>query len=179
MPKKDDILIAEYKHFRVYHEKVLIASVEKTFEYVWRKDGTRTIAINEKNEILLTKEYRFELQGEDWRIPGGRLNDESEPIIEAASREFREETGYAAKNWQFLWSSTPDSTVRYQRHFLLATDLTEGETSHDLGEESIVVHWIPFEKAVGMAINNEIKEEISALSIIRLNQELKEEKRKI
>lgn len=173
MNKKKDTLIAEYRHFRVYHEKVTIEGIEKTFEYVWRRDGTRTIAINQDSEILLTKEFRFELQREDWRIPGGRLDDENEPIIDAAKREFKEETGYTAKNWSYLWSSTPDSTVRYQRHFLLASDLTEGETSFDLGEE-ISAHWIPIDKVVEMAIKGGISEEISALSIIRLCYQIKE-----
>ncbi len=38
MNKKKDTLIAEYRHFRVYHEKVTIEGIEKTFEYVWRRD---------------------------------------------------------------------------------------------------------------------------------------------
>jgi len=156
-------------HFQaIQYQEEVEPGVFKTFEYVSRKDGTRTIAINENDEVLLSYEKRFELEGAyDWRIPGGRLNDEKEPIIDAAKREFKEETGYIAENWIFLWTSTPDSTVKYQRHFFLATKLKFTEASRDPGE-LIEIHWIPFEKANEMALRGEIREEISALALLRL-----------
>ena len=50
-------------------------------------------AINENNEVLLTREYRHELKAEDWRIPGGKIDPTDVDIMEAAKREFKEETG--------------------------------------------------------------------------------------
>jgi ADP-ribose pyrophosphatase len=161
-------------HFQAYQYKVEVESgVLKTFEYVYRKDGTRTIAINDKKEILLTKEYRYELEADDWRVPGGRLNDENEPIVEAAKREFIEETGFIAENWKFLWTTTLESTVRYQRHFFLATKLKLDIHQRDEGER-ITVHWVPFQDAYKLAMKGEIREEISALAVARLNFEFNE-----
>ena len=161
-------------HFKAFQEEVEVEKgIIKTFEYVYRKDGTRTIAINDDKEILLTKEYRYELEADDWRIPGGRLNDENEPRVEAAKREFREETGFVAENWEFLWTTTLESTVRYQRHFFLATNLVLDKHLRDEGER-ITVHWIPFLEAYEMAMKGEIREEISALAIARLHFEINE-----
>src|SRR6185436_15963991 len=91
-------------HFKAYHEPVEVAPGRtQTFEYVWRIDGTRTIVINSQDEILITREYRHELNGYDWRLPGGKLDYLAEPVIQAASRELREETGITAKDWKYLW----------------------------------------------------------------------------
>jgi ADP-ribose pyrophosphatase len=171
---KDHELVWEGIHFRAYHENVEVKKgVIKTFEYVWRRDGTRTIALDKDQNILLTREYRHELQAEDWRIPGGKLDDTDTSIEEAARREFKEETGYSANTWQFLWSTTPDSTVRYQRHFFLATDLTAGESDTEDGEK-ITYQWISLKNAEELIFSGEIKEEISAFSILRIMRMLKD-----
>lgn len=169
----DHELVWEGIHFRAYHEKVEVKKgVVKTFEYVWRRDGTRTIALDKDQNILLTREYRHELQAEDWRIPGGKLDDTDTSIEEAARREFKEETGYSANTWQFLWSTTPDSTVRYQRHFFLATDLTVGKSDTEDGEK-ITYQWMALSDAEQLIYHRGIQEEISALSILRIIRMLK------
>jgi 8-oxo-dGTP pyrophosphatase MutT (NUDIX family) len=170
-------LIGKHIHFSIYQEeKEISPGVFETHEYVRRRDGTRTIAIDSDNNILLTYEFRYELNGYDWRVPGGRLDYDDEPIIGAAQREFVQETGFVAENWEFLWTTTLDSTVRYQRHFFLATKLQLVGSSRDLGEK-IDVHWIPLEKANEMALIGKINEEISALAIARLFFEIKEGRR--
>jgi ADP-ribose pyrophosphatase len=163
-------------HFKAYHESVEIAPGKvRTFEYVWRIDGTRSIVVNSTDEILLTREYRHELltreyrhelEDYDWRLPGGKLDFIGEPVIEAASRELREETGITARNWCYLWATTPDATVRFRRHFLVASDISLGAQELSEGER-ISISWFSRTAVEQMALRGEIKEEISALSILR------------
>lgn len=169
--KPNGVVMWKGTHFSVYHENVVQANKVVSFEYVWRRDGTRTIAIDNKGYVLLTYEYRTELARKDWRLPGGKLNDENEDIELAARREFEEETGYTAKTWNYLWSSNLDATVRFQRHFYLATDLILGNPKRDLGED-IEVHWFSLKDAYKMALGGEIAEDISSLSIIKLYHKL-------
>jgi ADP-ribose pyrophosphatase len=171
-------IVHEGKHFKLIYETVEIEGKIRVWEYVKRKDGTRTIAVDQNGNILLTREYRHELQAEDWRLPGGRLNYESEPLEKAAQREFEEETGFIADNWEYLWSTTPDSTVRYCRHFFLATGLAKGKKEPEEGT-NITAHWTPFPQAYEMAMRGDIREEISALAIIRLFFEINKGLRKI
>jgi ADP-ribose pyrophosphatase len=157
----------EGKHFKAYHETIEIAPGKTAvFEYVWRIDGTRSIVINEAGEILLTREYRHELKDYDWRLPGGKLDRVDENIVDAASRELREETGVTAKTWEYLWATAPDATVRFQRHFLLATDISVGTQNLDEGE-NISLSWFSRSNVVRMALEGQIREEISAFSLLR------------
>lgn len=165
-------IIWQGKNFRVYEETLKYNGHSMAYEYVWRRDGTRTIALDQDNRILLTLEYRDELGTKDWRLPGGKLDSENEDLECAAKREFEEETGYTASQWQYLWSTNLDATVRFQRHFFLAKQLIAGTPRRDLGEE-IEVYWFTLEEAYNMALDGRIKEDISALSIIRLVHQIK------
>lgn len=158
-------------HFKAFHESVEVAPGKiRTFEYVWRIDGTRSIVVDEANQILLTREYRHELMDYDWRLPGGKLDYVDEPVIQAASRELKEETGITARDWQYLWSTAPDATVRFKRHFLIATEISLGKQSLDEGEK-ISLSWFSHAAIKEMALTGKIREEISALSLLRYIQD--------
>lgn len=163
-------VVFEGKHFTVVHETVDGPDgVPQTFEYVLRRDGARIIAI-EDGAVLLSREFRHELQADDWRLPGGKLDPDENPG-DGARREFREETGYRGGTWEYLWSSTPDSTVRYQRHFFLAHHVEPGEPARDPGEQ-ISTHWVAIDEACELALSGAIREEISALALLRLRVRL-------
>lgn len=171
MGNKKDLVWDGGIHFQVYREYVPGRSAP--FEYVWRLDGARILALDTSGRLLVTKERRHEQNDEfDWRLPGGRLSHIGEAPVLAAQRELQEETGYTALSWKPLWSTTPDSTVRYQRHFFLATQLALGPSNPDVGE-IVEVHWFDLDTASAMALDGAIKEEISALAVIRLQHALK------
>jgi ADP-ribose pyrophosphatase len=169
-PPPDHRIVFEGRHFRVVQEEVRSGRGIETFEYVWRADGARIIGLD-GSSLLLTREYRHELDGYDWRLPGGKL-DGAETPQQGAEREFREETGFYGGRWRYLWSTTPDSTVRYRRHFFLVTSPTSGPDTPDPGED-VSAHWLPVATACGYALSGQVREEISALAILRIAHSLR------
>ena len=164
MPKE---LIFEGTHFRIYREDVRLTSGStRQFEYVWRRDGTRVLAVRSDHSVLLCREFRYELNDYDWRLPGGKLNDENEDPALAAAREFSEETGYRALSLEPLGRTVPFATIHYGIHFFLTYNPVEGP--RNLGEgESIDFKWFPLIQVASMAMSGAIREEISALIILR------------
>mgnify|MGYP006302139819 CR=1 FL=1 len=59
-------------------------------------DWVNIIGVNDKNEILLIRQFRFGTETIELEIPGG-IKNENESPKEAALRELQEETGYKAK----------------------------------------------------------------------------------
>jgi ADP-ribose pyrophosphatase len=98
------------------------------------------LAADEKNRVLLVRQYRLPARASMWELPAGRL-DPGESPLKAAKRELREETGYKAKQWKKLVSFFPSPGFLSERMTVyLATGLTEGE-QHAMDDERIEVRW--------------------------------------
>lgn len=103
------------------------------------------MAVDQDRRILLVRQYRLPAKDYMWELPAGRL-DPGETVREAAERELREETGFAAKRWTELvtFYASPgyvDETMT----IYLAEDLTEGE-SEPMEDERIEVKWFTAEE---------------------------------
>src|SRR5579862_4406793 len=57
--------------------------------------------VDERNRVLLVRQYRLPAGKYLWELPAGRV-DPGETPLQAARRELAEETGYRAKKWEKL-----------------------------------------------------------------------------
>src|ERR1035441_9492784 len=73
------------------------------------------MAVDEKNRIMLVRQFRLPAAKSLWELPAGRL-DEGEKPLEAAHRELKEETGYKARNWRRLTTVDRKSTRLNSSH---------------------------------------------------------------
>jgi len=103
-------------------------------EIVEHKNASAIVAINEKNELLLVRQYRKAVENFIYEIPAGIINIAEEPE-ECAFRELKEETGYEAKKISriFEFYSSPGFTNE-KIYLFTAQDLTFTSTKFDEDE---------------------------------------------
>jgi len=105
-------------------------------------DGSAVmLAVDDKNRILLVRQYRLPAREYLWELPAGRL-DKGEKPLQAARRELKEETGYTAKKWAKLVSYFPSPGFLSEKmHIFTAENLTKGE-AEPMEDERIETKWV-------------------------------------
>ncbi len=96
--------------------------------------------VDEKNRILLVRQYRLAARKFLWELPAGTV-DPGEKPLQTARRELIEETGYRAKKWTRLAEFYPSPGFLTEKMTIyLATGLTAGE-AHPMDDERIETRW--------------------------------------
>jgi ADP-ribose pyrophosphatase len=127
--------------FRVTEEEATDPSGFDIKRSIVRHMGSAVMmAVDDKNRILLVRQFRLPAAKSLWELPAGRL-DEGEKPLEAARRELKEETGYQARKWKKLASYWPSpGFVAEKMTIFLATGLTAGE-AQPMDDERIECRW--------------------------------------
>ena len=84
--------------------------------------------------VLLERQFRYPNDRVFIEFPAGKIDPGEDPLA-SAKRELEEETGYTAKEWNFV--CTIHNAIAYSDEHLdifLARDLTAGEAKLDEGE---------------------------------------------
>lgn len=119
------------------------------WEYAARNRGIEAaviVAITDEDEVILVEQYRVPLGRACLELPAGLIGDiaAGEPLIEAASRELEEETGYRAGSIEPLgfFHSSP-GMVSEGFTLVRARDLVKTGAGGGDEDENIVVHLVP------------------------------------
>jgi ADP-ribose pyrophosphatase len=127
--------------FRVNEEEATDPSGFDIKRSIVRHKGSAVMmAVDEKNRVLLVRQFRLPAAKYLWELPAGKL-DEGETALQAARRELKEETGYKARNWKRLATFWPSpGYVGEKMTLFLATGLTAGE-AEPMDDERIECRW--------------------------------------
>lgn len=134
--------------------------------------GASVVAIDTETKGRKKTEYIYLVQqfkpGPEKRIltlPTGGI-EENETPMQCAKKELREETGYNAQKWKFLF--TTSSNPGYSDavgHIFLAANLYKDPLPTPETEETILVK-LPFKKALQMVRSGKIGDQRTALAIL-------------
>lgn len=142
-----------------------------TRDYVAHPGAVAVVAINERSEVLLIKQYRHPVGEYLWEIPAGLLDVQGESKLDAAQRELMEETGWVATQWEELTSfyTSPGGNSE-QIDIFLAQDLTfRGHALELEGEEAdLEVAWVPIADAITSILKSEMKSPSAVVGLLAL-----------
>jgi len=167
------------KIIEVVQTEVEVGGRPKTFEFARRSPGTRLIILD-GDKVLLTKEYRHEVGGYDYRLPGGKVYDTldeynsalqggvdiADAAKAAAAKEAREEVGIEPKDISFYHKSVCGATVVWDLFYFVVKEFEK--TGQDLEEgEDITIEAVSIDEAKAMCLDGRMGEERSALVLLR------------
>jgi ADP-ribose pyrophosphatase len=167
------------KIVEVVEKEVLIGDKTKTFELARRSPGVRLIILKDST-VYLSKEFRHEVDGYDFRLPGGKVFDtlveynkalsNNVDILEsaktAAIKEAHEEMGLVVSDLELFHKSVCGATVEWDLYYFIVTDFTKQGQQLEEGEV-IELHPVSISEAKDMCLDGRIDEERSALTLLR------------
>ncbi|WP_455201470.1 NUDIX domain-containing protein [Kaarinaea lacus] len=142
-------------------------------EVIHHPGGSAVVALDDRQQICLLKQYRCVFEEWLWELPAGK-RDHQEPPIETAQRELAEEAGILAEQWVDLGPMTSSPGVFSEQVYLyLARQLSsiEPDTAPD---EVLQVHWLPLTEAYQWVMSGVITDAKSVIGILKSYQLLKE-----
>ena len=155
-----DFLKMRVDEIKLPNEKI------SSMEFIEHSDAACVLAIDDDNNILMVKQYRYPISQIMYEVPAGKM-DENETPIECANRELEEETGYKAEKLELIgeiYTAPAYSTEKI--YIYLASGLTQGKVNLD-DDEFLECEKINFEKVLNMILNNEIDDAKTQIAILK------------
>lgn len=137
-----------------------------TREMIKHPGGVCIVPLDENNNVLMVRQFRYPPHKVLLEIPAGKL-EYGENHRECGLRELKEETGCTCDEFTYLGNLIP--TPAYDNeviHIYLARGLHGGEQNLD-DDEFLDVEKIPLEKAVEMVMNNEIEDAKTQIALLK------------
>lgn len=142
---------------------------------VRRPPGIRALIVDKKEKkILLSKEFRYEFNSWDYRLPGGKVfdsleeykkslkeNDVLEHVEKTVAKEVLEEIGLIVKNPKLLKISKNGAAVIWDLYYYEIIEYSLSENGPCLEENEIVdgFVWKSFDEVIELCVNQDIHED--------------------
>ncbi|MBP9667766.1 hypothetical protein KBD87_03085 [Candidatus Saccharibacteria bacterium] len=177
----NEMIYAKGKMFELVH---LPQPDGRVFEIARRAPGVRIIIADTVNKkVLLTREFRRELDDYDYRLPGGKVFDtldefatfrtSGEDIVEAAKRqainEAQQEAGVEIAELKLYKKSVLGATVQWDLYVFEAKkwQLRVQGQELEVGELIEADTWVEYDEARQMILDGKMQEERIALVLLQ------------
>lgn len=147
----------------------LVDGTEAQREVVDHPGGVAVVGLTENNEVLMVRQFRYPYKEIIYEIPAGKL-EKGEDIRQAGIREFHEECGAEARNFEVLGEIYPTPGYCSEIiHLFYATDLTFTQQELD-DDEYLDVIKMPLGECVAKIMSGEIKDAKTIVGILKLKE---------
>ena len=137
-------------------------------EIVEHPGAVAIVPIDERQQIVLVKQYRSAVGKNTIEVPAGTLSKGEDPLV-CAHRELKEETGYQAAKLDRIGGvyTAPGISSEFI-HLYLATGLTAGESATE-EDEAIDLMRVSLNEALSMIHDGSINDakSVSALLLVK------------
>lgn len=138
-----------------------------TREVVHHHGGAGIIALNEKDEIYLVRQYRYALDQELIEIPAGKLEPGEDPA-QAARRELSEEAGLCAASWTDLGPFIPTCGYCSEVIYLYVARGLSPVGQHLDEDEFLSLFCLPLKQAYEMVLAGEITDGKTVAAVLKV-----------
>ncbi|MFM9877036.1 MAG: NUDIX domain-containing protein [Rhodoglobus sp.] len=138
-------------------------------EFVDHPGAVAVLALDERERVLLIKQYRHPVRSRDWELPAGLLDLDGESPLAAAQRELAEEVDLVAENWDLLseFMTSPGGSNEVIRIYLARGVNAAPEVFARTEEEAgIELRWVPLDEAVDAVLSREVQNAILCLAVL-------------
>ena len=169
LPMHNSEVVFAGKIWDVVREQFAFGDQQLTREFVKHPGAVAILALNDRQEFLLIRQYRHPVKSYLWEIPAGLLDVAGESLRDAAERELLEETGYQAQTLTELASfyTTPGGNSELITVFL-AEGLEHVGYSEELeGEErDLQPSWVSVDAALEAVLKGDIRSPSAVVGIM-------------
>ncbi len=140
-----------------------------TREYMDHTGAVAVLALDERDRVLLIKQYRHPVRLRDWELPAGLLDFDGESPLAAAQRELAEEADLVAETWDLLaeFMTSPGGSNEVIRVYLARGVSASPDVFERTEEEAgIELRWVPLDHAVDAVLSRDIQNSILALALL-------------
>jgi 8-oxo-dGTP pyrophosphatase MutT (NUDIX family) len=130
----------------------------------FKNTAIAVLPIDSEGNTYLVGQFRYTINAYSWELPeGGCLH---ELPLDAAKRELKEETGLIAEKWTFLGEQYLSNSVTDEKSMMYLAENLSMKESEPESTEILQIKKIPVQEAIQMALNGEIKDVLSAATLM-------------